>query len=274
MIEPGPPKADRSADSVTKDSASPLVTISVISHGDGRRLQPLLASLAKYEDAGRVQIIVTDNMGRDLPEISVHGWHSLRVIRNAAPRGYARNHNESFRQAQGIYFCILNPDVELLEPTMEALLAILQAGSADIVAPLIVDPEGQVQDSFRRLPTPWGLVGRWVGRSPWRVEAPTAQLEYVDWIAGIFMLMRSKTFSVLGGFDQAYRLYFEDVDLCTRARLMGLRIAVSTRTRLQHDAQRSSRRLGRHLTWHVQSAVRFFASDVYRRASRMADHHA
>ena len=255
-------------------SAAPLVTISVISQGDGLPLQRLLASLASCERAGRLQIIVTDNLGQDLREITDRGWHSLQLIRNAVPKGYARNHNQAFKHAQGSYFCVLNPDVEFLEPTLDPLVSSLEAGSTDIVAPLVVDTQGRVQDSFRHLPTPWGLVARWIGGGPADVETPTAQLEEVDWIAGIFMLMPKGTFSALGGFDPAYRLYFEDVDLCTRARLMSRRVAVLTRLRLQHDARRASRRPGRHLIWHLRSAIRFFASDAYRQARLMPESHA
>jgi N-acetylglucosaminyl-diphospho-decaprenol L-rhamnosyltransferase len=256
------------------DLPGPIATISIISHGDGLRLQACLASLETYEDAARLQMLVTDNLGQDLPDIKADGWHSLRLIRNAVPQGFARSHNEAFKLAQGACFCVLNPDVELLEPTLDPLIAILDAGSANVVAPLVEDPEGRLQDSFRSLPTPWELVGRWLGRAPARVETPMAQLAYVDWIAGIFMLMHGSTYSALGGFDQAYRLYFEDVDLCTRARLLGLRVAVWTGLRVQHNARRASRRPGRHLMWHARSAIRFFASDAYRQARIMPGQHA
>jgi len=255
-------------------SVAPLVTVSIISHGDWLPLRSLLASLRRHENPGRLQIIVTDNLGQDLPEVEADGWHSLRLIRNAVPHGFARNHNEAFKHARGTYFCALNPDVEYLQPTFEPLISYLEAGSVDIIAPLVLDPAGRVQDSFRRLPTPWEIVGRWAGRGPQTVEAPAVELAHVDWIAGIFMLMHGRMFSQLGGFDEAYRLYFEDVDLCTRARLMGLRIAVATRLHLQHDARRASRRPGRHLIWHIRSAMRYFASDAYRQARLMPRSHA
>jgi N-acetylglucosaminyl-diphospho-decaprenol L-rhamnosyltransferase len=274
LIEPGPLQGDPRTHSVTMDPDKPLVTMSIVSHGDALPLQASLASLGRYEEPSRLQILVTDNLGHDLTEVRSDGWHSLRLIRNALPEGYARNHNEAFKHAEGAYFCVLNPDVELLEPTLDRLIAILEAGSANVVAPLIEDTEGHVQDSFRDLPTPWEIVGRWLGRGPAQVETPTADLAYVDWIAGIFMLMHHRTYSALGGFDPAYRLYFEDVDLCTRARLMGFRIAVSTSLRVQHNPRRASRRPGRHLIWHVRSALRFFASHAYRQARIMPDYHA
>ena len=86
------------------------------------------------------------------------------------------------------------------------------------------------------------------------------------------MLMRRAAFSRLGGFDGRYHLYFEDVDLCTRARLDGMTILVDPSLRVSHDPRRRSRRVGQHLVWHVQSALRFFTSDVYRRARSLAPH--
>jgi N-acetylglucosaminyl-diphospho-decaprenol L-rhamnosyltransferase len=251
-------------------SSLPLVTLSVISHGDRSALQSLLASICREEDPGRLQLIVTDNLGRDLPDLDRDRWESLELLHNQSPQGYARNHNAAFRHARGHYFCVLGPDVEFLEPTLERLTVVLQHGEADILAPLVVDPKGRIQDSFRRLPTPWELVGHRIGGGLLRTDAPAGPLGRPDWVAGVFMMMSKGTFSALDGFDPRYHMYLEDVDLCTRARLAGLSVAVDSRVRVQHDARRASRRSGRYLMWHVRSAVRFFTSETYRRAKRMA----
>ena len=78
--------------------------------------------------------------------------------------------------------------------------------------------------------------------------------------------MRSDTYRKLGGLNEKYRLYFEDVEFCTRARLAGLKLAVNTNVRVQHDAHRASRKKLIYLIWHIQSAIRFFTSPVYRKA--------
>lgn len=245
--------------------ASPLLTISVVSHGNGSAVQRLMNSLVRYEQPQRLQLIVTDNLGRDLPELDASEWHSLRMRRNDRPRGYASNHNSAFLEAGGEYFCILNPDVLFVESILRPLTRTLEGGAADITAPLVVDSRGQIQDSFRRLPSPPEILWRRVSRAG-TAKLPAEAVVYPDWIAGFFLLMRSETFSRLGGFDERYQLYFEDVDLCTRARLVGLTITLNTRFRLQHDARRASRGEWKYLVWHLQSATRFFSSDVYRRA--------
>ena len=253
--------------------AQPLISVSIVSHGHASALGVLLKSLALHEPADRVQLIVTDNLGDDLPEAQPGPWHSLVTLRNARPRGFASNHNAAFQSASGTFFCVLNPDVVFLEGVFHKLAERLDQGEGDIAAPVLIDSRGAVQDSYRRLPSPRDLVARRLGiGAAWTKPADGALL-YPDWIAGTFMLMPSSVFARLEGFDSRYRLYFEDVDFCTRARLLGLTVLVDAGLRLRHDPHRASRRLGRSLYWHVRGALRFFASDVYRRA-RLIESHA
>ncbi|MGB7875135.1 MAG: hypothetical protein WBL25_12185, partial [Anaerolineales bacterium] len=86
-----------------------------------------------------------------------------------------------------------------------------------------------------------------------------------DWIAGIFMLMESDTYRKIKGFNEKYRLYFEDVDFCARAQLADLKLVVDTNVHVRHDAHRASRKKFIYLLWHIQSAIQFFTSSVYKR---------
>jgi N-acetylglucosaminyl-diphospho-decaprenol L-rhamnosyltransferase len=80
--------------------------------------------------------------------------------------------------------------------------------------------------------------------------------------------MPSAIYRQLGGLDERYRLYFEDVDFCTRAKLAGLKLLVEPGLRVQHDASRSSHRNFYYFLLHTRSALRFFSSAVYRQAQR------
>ncbi len=249
----------------------PLLSISIVSHGDSAPLQSLLGSLVLHEAASRLQLIVTDNLGRDLPELDPSPWHSLTLLRNEHPAGYASNQNAAFQHARADDFCVINPDVLLVEPVLSQLIGSIESGKVAIIAPLVVDSQGVIQDSFRSLPSPRELVQRRLGRTAPATSFPSQQtVVRSDWIAGIFMLFRRDTYARLNGFDSRYRLYFEDVDFCTRARLAGLASGIDTRVRIEHDARRASRRLGLQLFWHLQSSLRFFSSPVYRQAKALS----
>jgi hypothetical protein len=247
-----------------------VLSLSIVSHGDSMPLRELLDSLVAFESLDRIQLIVTDNLCSDLTDPAPQGWQSVEVLRPPRPRGFAANHNAAFERAVGTYFCVLNPDVRLIEPVFNDLMAHLAVQDAEMTAPVLADSRGEIQDSFRGLPTPREILRRRLSVRGATILPTDGRPIRPDWIAGMFMLMRSSTFSGLGGFDPHFRMYFEDVDLCTRLRLSGGRILVDPAKRVLHDPRRRSRRPGQHFLWHTQSAVRFFVSDVYQRARRMS----
>jgi N-acetylglucosaminyl-diphospho-decaprenol L-rhamnosyltransferase len=245
----------------------PSVTLSIVSHGDADKIRRLLKSLQTFEQDGQFQVILTDNLGDDLPSFDTSTLAAFEIIRNQHPRGYGSNHNQAFRSAETRYFCILNPDVVFEQEVFGRLIALLETGKADIVAPLIVDSNAVVQDSFRALPAPLDIIRRRLpGYHPIPIPPDADGTVRPDWVAGIFLLMRSETYRKLKGFDERYRLYFEDVDLCTRARLAGLKLLVDTGVHIRHDAQRASSRNFRYLLWHIRSAFHFYTSPVYKQA--------
>jgi len=244
----------------------PLITLSIVSHGDAEKVSHLLASLQKHEqDTKRFQLILTDNLRYNVPDFDPAPWASLHTLRNDRQMGFAQNHNRAFELAQGRYFAILNPDLIFERPAFERLITRLHAHQADLIAPTIVDENGAVQDSFRSLPTPFEIVRRRLPGYKFKTLQPDYEgLIQPEWIAGMFWLMVSDTFRQLAGMDARYRLYFEDVDFCTRARLHGMKILVDSKVQIRHDAQRSSSKSLYYLFLHAWSAMRFFTSPVYR----------
>lgn len=250
----------------------PLVTLSIVSHGDSKKVIQLLDSLRRHEHVDRFQIIITENLEEDFVKSDGTDWQGLTIIRNRKPLGFALNHNNAFQLALGTYFCVLNPDVVFKQEVFHSLIRLIEIGQADIVSPLIVDSSNISQDSFRDFPTPFVIIQR---RLPgYRFIPPYVDangLVRPDWIAGTFMLMKRDTYLEMKGFDERYRLYFEDVDLCARAKLAKLKIAVDTNVRVQHDANRASRKKLIYLLWHLQSSVRFFTSPIYKRATQKSE---
>lgn len=244
------------------------LTLSIVSHGDSEKVHCLLASLEKSEPGlANFQLIVTDNLQDELPDLDSAPWGQLNILRNRKKKGFAENHNRAFKLARGKYFAILNPDLIFERPIFDQLINSLKTNKASLIAPVIVDENGVHQDSFRTLPTPIEMIRR---RLPGYTFAPLKPdgngMIHPDWIAGMFWLMPSETFRALSGMDEKFFLYLEDVDFCTRARLRGMKILVDSNIQIIHEAQRSSRKSLKYLFLHLQSAILFFTSDVYRQA--------
>jgi len=246
-----------------------LITLSIVSHGDENKIGHLLASLQKHEQTKYFQLILTDNLKDNLPDFDPSPWASLHILRNDHQIGFAQNHNRAFQIAQGRYFAILNPDLIFDHPIFERLITNLHHHQADLIAPTIVDESGSIQDSFRALPTPFEIIRRRLPGYKFEMFQPDqAGMIYPDWIAGMFWLMTANVYRQLGGMDQRFRLYFEDVDFCTRARLKGMKLLVDSQAQVRHAAQRSSRKNIYYLLLHTWSAMRFFTSPVYKHALR------
>lgn len=251
-------------------TSQPLISLSIVSHGNREQIAGLLASLQEHEPrTEQIQVILTDNLKDDLPSLPPSPWHSLVILRNDRQLGFAQNHNRAFAQAQGRYFAILNPDLLFVQPVFERLIARLHDHTADLIAPQIIDHNGAMQDSVRPMPTPWGIIRRRLPGYRFHPPLPDSNgLIRPQWMAGMFLLMTSETYRQLGGMDERFRLYFEDVDFCARARLQGMRLLADTQVQVRHDAHRASRRHPYYLFLHIQSALRFFTSPVYRQIKR------
>ncbi|MDD4929268.1 MAG: glycosyltransferase family 2 protein [Gallionella sp.] len=239
------------------------VSISIVSHGQAVLVDHLLRDIESNCRATSVELILTLNLDEPLPFAADSFSFAVKVIRNANPLGFAANHNQAFTHATGQYFCVMNPDIRFNSDPFQALIACLQDASVGVVAPLVVGESGEMEDSARRFPTPFKILCKLLGGCEGGDYEVSDQLVYPDWVGGMFMLFKRDIFKQLGGFDQRYFLYYEDVDLCARLRLLGYEVALCPAARVIHHAHRSSHRSFRYLRWHLNSMMRFFMSSAY-----------
>ncbi|HUO44195.1 MAG TPA: glycosyltransferase family 2 protein [Burkholderiales bacterium] len=236
---------------------SPQVTVSVVSHGQAALVGELLSDLDAHCSTG-LTVILTLNIAEPLPFAPTDFKFPVAIIRNAAARGFSANHNAAFRLTQTEYFCVVNPDVRLSRDPFPPLLDRLQDGVIGVAAPLVLDPSGKIEDSARRFPTPFGILKKALSARRDIDYAIGAEPVFPDWVAGMFMLFRSATFGAIGGFDEGYFLYYEDVDICWRLRRKGMRPVLVPAAGIVHNARRESHRNARYRVWHATSMARFF----------------
>lgn len=244
----------------------PRISISIVSHNQSALVEELLADIDRQCKEGEVEVILTLNLPEDL-SFSKNGYtFPLKIIRNDHPLGFGENHNQALNLATGDFFCVLNPDIRIHENVFEPLIeALLKNSHIGLIAPRIINEAGKQEDSARRFPTPWEIVGKFFGKASRRSELSSLPVIFSDWVAGMFMLIPASVFREAGGFNTKYFLYYEDVDLCARLRLFGYEIALCQIATAVHKAQRTSHRNVKYLRWHVTSMLRFFMSEVYRK---------
>lgn len=238
------------------------LVISVVSHGHAAQVYVLLLQLAALKLPIWTRVVLTWNIQEEDPNFSNKEWpFVLEVISNALPQGFGMNHNKALAQATEDFVCVLNPDIEFVKNNnpWSSLVATAAQSGVGCAYPLQVNGQGHMQDSERALPTPAALWRRWFLR---KADAR------VDWVNAACMVLPRTVWNSVGGFDESYHMYCEDVDLCLRIQLAGLAI-VRAPVQVVHAGQRASHRRWSHLKWHVRSLLRLWRSPVYRQARQM-----
>nr|WP_316673936.1 glycosyltransferase family 2 protein [Ralstonia chuxiongensis] len=240
------------------------ITISVVSHGQADLLAPLLDQLRLAAAVVPMQVIVTLNLPEEQPAAASAPGFELEWIANPAPQGFAENHNAAFKHCRTKFFCVLNPDVRLGVDSLSPLVACLTR-LPGVAGPRVVSERGDIEDSARRVPGPLRLLARWWHRRFEPDYSPMVGEQTVDWLAGMCLMFDIDSYRVVGGFDEKYHLYCEDIDICLKMHLASRHVTWVQDAVVVHNAQRTSHRKLRYLIWHIGSLLKLFtAADYWR----------
>jgi GT2 family glycosyltransferase len=254
------------------------LSIIIVNYNTGALTKALLESMLSTGLPDETEIIVVDNDSRDdsVPLLR-SDFPEITVIANQANLGLAAGVNMGMRQAQGKYYLILNPDMIVLPHALQNLLAYMEEHpSVGMAGGKLIFPNGKIQYSCYRFYRPMTIIYRrtWLGRTR-RGQAETARFlmkEYdhlapreVEWLMGACLMVRADAVKEVGGMDERFFLYFEDVDWCRRFWLAGWRVVYVPSAVFSHYHQRSSKRgswLGLLFNpiaqQHVLSAIKYF----------------
>ena len=237
-----------------------MISISVISHGHALMLPSLVKQLLSFPEIA--QVIITGNISED---INLPANDRLQLIYNLDPKGFGANHNHAFTLCTSPFFCILNPDITFQKNPFPQLVRDIEIYKADLVAPLVVNEGGGIEDSIRYFPTLTSLLKKLVFRfqNCYLVDTNSGVFS-PEWIAGMFMLFTSRGFAKLRGFDERYFLYYEDVDICVRLWRSRLKLVIDPSVAVVHDAQRASRHNLRHMRMHLKSMLTYLICQSWR----------
>jgi N-acetylglucosaminyl-diphospho-decaprenol L-rhamnosyltransferase len=250
-------------------SEKALVSVIVVSHNTREDLVRCLASLSS--STVPLETVVVDNASEDgSPEEVERRFPDVRVLRNAQNVGFGRANNRGLAETRAPCVLLLNSDAELRPGCLETLAGILrERPEVGVVGPRTVEDDGAVQVSFGPELTPWrewrqgrlveGVKARRQGALA-RARAAAAREHEPAWVSASCLLARREALAAVGGFDEGYFLYEEDVDLCRRVRRAGWRVLFTPAAEALHHLGRSVARDPERARYEYQrSHLRYYA---------------
>jgi GT2 family glycosyltransferase len=213
------------------------ISVIIVSWNARDYLRDCLNSIYQTGASCVQEVIVVDNASKDgSPEMVAEGFPEVTLIRAGENLGFARANNLAMKRAKGSMFALVNSDVIIHPGCLETLAAFLdQHNNVGLVGPRVIGGDGNLQRTCRRVPTIWKTVCRvlaldrifphWQMLSgfemPHRNHDKCAEVEV---LSGCFCVARKKAVDEVGGMDEQFFFYAEDIDWCKRFRDAGWKL--------------------------------------------------
>ena len=242
----------------------------VVNYRAGSLLTDCVRSILADSSAGEVELVVVDNGSNDgSVEALQSAVPGAQVIAAPGNVGYARAANLGIAATRAPIIAVFNPDLTMETGTAKAMLARFdEEPGLGACGPRIRNVDGSDYPSARRSPSiplavAHGLLGLWWPTNPFTsryraLDADPSQPRSVDWVSGAAVWLRRGALDAVGGWDERYFMYVEDLDLCWRLRRAGFGVGYEPAGVVTHvQGASTSRSPYRMLVQHHRSAWRF-----------------
>lgn len=249
----------------------PIMSVIVVSWNVEALLHQALASIiSSWQGSTGLEVIVVDNASVDHSVSMVRqNFPQIRVIANQTNLGYPAGCNQGLAVASGQYMLILNPDTEIVGDALVTLAQYLDLHPrVGMVAPMLVSPDGMQQSSRRRFPTLpiLFLESTWLEKFTPRnllknyyfQDSPDTNTQEVEWVTGAAMVIRREVWLQVGGLDEGFFMYSEELDWCRRIKQAGWLIMYLPQATIIHHEGKSSEQVAaeRHIYFQT-SKIRY-----------------
>ena len=247
-----------------------LLSILIVNWNVRDLLRDCLRSIERGRGDRAVEVIVVDSASADGSAAMVAAefpWVTL--LSQTDNVGFPRGNNIALARARGDYLLLLNPDTVVLDDALTVLIDYLRTyPDVGAVGPQLLNPDGSVQSSRRRFPTlaTGFLESTWLeGLSPgvlrryYALDLPDDQTADVDWLTGACILVPRVVYERVGGLDEGYFMYSEELDWCRRIKAAGWRVVYHPAARVVHHVGKSSEQAvtARHINFQ-RAKLRYF----------------
>lgn len=231
----------------------------------------LLAMESSDDSYPSVEIIVVDSASSDgSVEMLSEKYPHVHLLAQDENVGFTRGNNIGFREARGKYLLLLNPDTEVTDNAIPQLWHYMNLNpDVGITGAHTLNTDGSHQSTRRRFPTlKTGVFeSTWLSAyAPQSIDTHYKMLDTdddaileVDWVQGSFMLVRHEVYEQIGGLDEGYVMYSEEMDWCKRAKDAGWKVVYHGGVLITHHGGQSSGQVAafKQIQFHT-SKLRYF----------------
>lgn len=256
-----------------------MISIIIVSYKSQQLIKYFFKSFEMAHVSVPHEFIIVDNASHDGTKEYIEREHpQVKFVENTHNLGYATACNIGTRAANGDYLLFLNQDIVVKPGSIEALAKYLDEHTdVGMVGPKLMKPSGAVQDSCRRFPNFLTPLYRWAVTKhiPWVrrqfAEYSMQDFDYnatreVDCLAGAALMVRRAAAVAVGGWDERFFFYIEDIDLCRRLWAHNWKVVFVVRSEMFHyhgkESTESSSVLSiffsRTTRWHLLSWLKYF----------------
>lgn len=256
----------------------PDVSIIIVSYQSRALVRECLKSIYSLSSMLHYEVLVVDSEGdAKLAEMLEMRFPEVVYLKMPKNLGLAVANNAGARLSRGRTLLFLNPDITMREGAIETLLSSLESTpDTGMVAPQLLNPDMSVQQSYFRFYTPFTILCRRtkIGATRWgkrhlnyilMTHKSLGDVNTIDWCIAACFAMRREVWDRLGGMDERFFLYFEDMDLAKRIKNMGYTVKYVSAAKIVHLYGHSSagpmniRTLLNPLTRiHIGSGIKYF----------------
>ncbi len=254
------------------------LSVIIVNYNSGALVASNIESLYREGLPSDTEIIVVDNnSGDDSVSFLRSDFPEITLIANEQNFGLAKAVNQAIAVATGDYYLMLNPDIVVLPGAVKELLSYMDNNlKVGLAGGKLLAPNGELQHScyrfyspmtilYRRTPLGQTAAGKRAVNSFLMRDYDHKTVRDVDWLMGSCYCLRACAVDEVGGMDERFFLYFEDVDWCRRFWEKGWRVTYVPQAQFSHFHQQSSRKnpvIGILTNWtareHIRSAIKYF----------------
>jgi len=225
--------------------SSPRVSVVLVNFNDRQHLEACLSSLRMGASPLAYDVTLVDNASADgSAEMAASRFPEVRLIRNTVNVGFGRANNQAAAESRAEFLLFLNTDTVMGAGAVAALVKEMQRDSrAGAAGPALIRAPGRYQVSFgRRVDFLAQLLQKTVINPYRKIQLRFARkTRKTGWLSAACLLCRREAFAAVGGFDERFFIYFEDIDLCFRMRKAGWRLLHVPSARVVHEGGATTR---------------------------------